>query len=382
MSLGSTVALALERIVEPVEGMQRAIAGGWLAALGPVGRPVRLAHDAVARVVYGSIRLGAAAVGVGLDTVGAVETRTAESVQALVNGLWGDALGRHEDRLGMSMSLRDGRGAPVAVGSELAAAFPAATGQLVVLVHGLIKTERCWHDRNGEQGLIGSLEDHPSLTPIAIRYNTGIRVAANGARLASLLDEVHSGWLVPVQSIALVGHSMGGLVVDSACTAARQAGYGWIDDVSDVVTIGSPHRGAPLEKLVNVVAQGLRVAPQTRPLADFLNTRSAGIKDLRIGVIAEDDPKRTKSDDERAIADDTAMRPDIRYHFVAGVITSDPTHPLGAVVGDLMVRPASGTASPQLDPTNVVVLGGVHHFGLLHDPTMIDRVMGWLSSAT
>ena len=66
---------------------------------------------------------------------------------------------------------------------------------------------------------------------------------------------------------------------------------------------------------------------------------------------------------------------------MAGVITADPAHPFGAVVGDLMVRPASGTRVAGLDPANVAVLGGVHHFDLLHEPAVVDRVMGWLEPA-
>jgi|GEM_PF-7040078 len=85
MGLGSAVALATERIVTPVEGMHRAIARPWLAALGPLGRPVQAAHNAVSRMVYGSIRLGAAAVGVGLDASESVDSELAPAALAFVN---------------------------------------------------------------------------------------------------------------------------------------------------------------------------------------------------------------------------------------------------------------------------------------------------------
>jgi triacylglycerol esterase/lipase EstA (alpha/beta hydrolase family) len=163
---------------------------------------------------------------------------------------------------------------------------------------------------------------------------------------------------------------MGGLVIRSACAAAVRSGHGWIESVSDVVTIASPHRGAPLEKFVNVAAWGLSVAPQTRPLADFLDTRSQGIKDLRAGNIG------STLAEERS---ETAGPSRVRHHFMAGVITSNPTHPVGGVVGDLMVRPASSTRASAIVPTNVVVLGGVSHFDLLHDPAVIDHVMDWLA---
>jgi pimeloyl-ACP methyl ester carboxylesterase len=364
------VTLAAERIIKPVEGMHRAIAAPWFAALGAIGEPLRVAHDVTSRVVYGSIRIGAEAVGAALNARVPSDSSSADPARAFVNGLWGDALGRHALRLGTSMSIRDSQGAPLPVGSELAAAFPTATSRLVVLVHGLIKTERCWYGTDTRPGLIRSIESHPDLTPVTIRYNTGLAVAGNGARLASLLEEVHAGWPLPVRSIALVGHSMGGLVIRSAYAAALDAGHGWIDDVADLVSIGAPHRGAPLEKFVNAAAWGLSVAPQTRPLADFLDARSQGIKDLRAGSIG---------DTPDAHLSDAAQLPYVQHHFVAGVVTSNPTHPVGAVVGDLMVRPASSTRAPTLEPTNVAVLGGVNHFDLLHEPAVIDQVMGWLS---
>lgn len=372
MSVGGIFTLAAERIIKPVEGMHWAIAAPWFRALGSFGKPIRVAHDVVSRVVYGSIRIGAGVVGLGLDTRRAPDSSSVDPAQAFINGLWGDALGRHEPRLGTSMGIRDPLGASIQPGPELTEAFPTATDRLVVLVHGLTKTERCWNDTDARPGLIRSVEEHPALTPVAIRYNTGRAVAANGTQLASLLEEVHADWPQPVQSIALVGHSMGGLVIRGACAAALNAGHRWIGDVSDVITIGSPHGGAPLEKFVNAAAWGLNVAPQTRPLADFLNTRSQGIKDLRAGSFAH------ASEEELMEAD----QPDhVRHHFIAGVITSNPTHPIGGMVGDLMVRPASSTRAPRLEPTTVVVLGGVSHFDLLHEPAVIDQVMEWLAPA-
>lgn len=379
MSLGSVIALATDRLVEPVEAMHRAITGRWFAAFGASTGPVRTIHDALAGTVYGSVRIGGAAVGLSLDHARA-DGGTADAAHAFVNGLWGDALGRHEDRLGISMGIRDRHGVPVTIGPELGTVFPAATGRLVVLVHGLTKTETCWSGTEKQRGLIERLHEHPALTPISIRYNTGLRISDNGIELSALLEELRTKWPVPVQSIALVGHSMGGLVIRSACVEARAAGHAWIDDLDDVVALASPHRGAPLEKFVNVAAWALGVAPETRPLADFLNSRSVGIKDLRFGAIVEEDWWGT---DQDALLCDTvgdhSLPPSVNHHFLAGVITADPAHPVGVLTGDLMVRTASGTGEQRLEPTNVAVLGGVSHFDLLHDPRVIGSVMAWIT---
>ncbi len=216
------------------------------------------------------------------------------------------------------------------------------------LVHGLVATERCWHGNEVSQGLLAALEDHPTFTPPTVRSTTGLPVATNGAALAALLDQIEDAWPVPIESIALVGHSMGGFVVRKACAAAATAGHRWIDATTDLITIGSPHRGAPVEKLAGAAAWGVGVAPQSRPLAEFLDRRSRGIKDLGWGDAGSD------------VAD-----LDIRHHFIGGVVTADPAHPVGAVVGDLMVRPASSTPASSLDAADVAILGAVHHFDLL-----------------
>ncbi|MEN8233592.1 MAG: alpha/beta hydrolase [Actinomycetota bacterium] len=378
--IGSALAIAAERIAAPVEGMHRVITGRWFGPLGAVGAPVRKAHDAISGAAYGLVRLGGSAVGIGLDRGITVEQGRADSVQAFVNGLWGDALGRHRDRVEIQMAIRDSGGAPVIVGPELAAAFPSVTGRLVVLVHGLVETERCWHGTETEPGLAQALEAHAALTPVSIRYNSGLRVSDNGSRLASLLEEVHSEWPVPVESIALVGHSMGGLIARSACEAGRTAGHRWIEDVGDIVTVGAPHQGSPLEKLANASAWGLGVAPETRPLSDFVNGRSVGIKDLRFGAIVEDDWSGVDPDALlRDTVGDHPLPSGIDHHFVAGVVTSDPSHPVGVAVGDLVVRAGSGSGGPHLEPRNLVVVGGKNHFDLLHDPDVVDSVLGWLA---
>jgi len=361
MSVGSAISLATDRLTAPVEGMHRAISARWFAALGPVGAPVRVVHDAVSTIVYQSIRFGASAVGAFVDARAGLATQTAHSAQAIVNGIWGDTLGRHEERLGISLSIRDPHGHAVASDGGLAAAFPAATGRLVVLVHGLFETEQCWEDPAAGGGLGRAIDEHDELTKVAVRYNSGLPVSESGYQLAGLLESLTHGWPVPLESIALVGHSMGGLVVRAAVAAADRDGLGWLQRLDDLITVAAPHQGAPMEKLVNATSWALGIAPETRPLADFLEGRSGGIKDLRYGVEAE-------------------LTPGVRHHFLAGVVTSDPEHLIGAALGDLVVTTASASDAGGEKPTTVVALGGSNHFAFLDDPRVIGQVMKWLES--
>lgn len=379
LSLGNTVALTTERLVAPVQGMHRAIAGRWFGVVGAPATPVRVVHDAIADVAYGAVRLGGTAVGAGLDYRVRLSPAASDKLQSVVNGLWGDGLAHRDHKLGIVMTTRDRTGSAIPI--ELAPTWTrsAVTGRIVILVHGLMDTERCWQGSPDHPGLTEVLEQHRALTPLAVRYNTGLRISHNGKELAALLDRLHTAWPVPVESIALVGHSMGGLVIRSACATAASAGHAWLDDVSDVVALGSPHRGAPLEKLVNIVSWGLGATQETRPLARFLNGRSVGIKDLRFGAVADDD---WEGRDPDALLIDTVgdhrLPAGIQHHFVAGVVTADPSHPVGVAMGDLLVRTPSGAGGRNLEPTNVVVVGRTRHGDLRNDPVVIDQVIDWL----
>jgi len=376
MTVGNSIALAIRRIVAPVQGMHRAISDRWFSAAGPSARPVRRVHDGVSDAVYGSIRVGGVVVGTVVEARTGKHSAAADSAQSVVNGLWGDSLGPGASGLGIEMAIRDGFGDIVPVNREVGDAFCGASGHLVVLVHGLIESERCWAGTDSAPGLFESLDDHPDLTPVMIRYNSGLRISENGARLAALLEDVHSFWPVQVESISLVGHSAGGLVIRGACAVASEAGSPWLGDVHRVVTIGTPHRGAPLEKFVNATAWALGAARETRPLADFLNRRSVGIKDLRFGAITEDDWLGSDPDALlRNTVGDHPLPPGIDHHFVAGVIIGDPKHPFGASIGDLVVRSSSATARNHLAPTSTAVFGRTSHATLQRDPAVVKHVM-------
>ncbi|MBT8200211.1 MAG: alpha/beta fold hydrolase [Acidimicrobiia bacterium] len=365
MSISATIGLATERLLKPIEGMHRAISSRWFDALEPVARPVRLIHDGITRVVYGSIRLGGSAAGHGLAGQFSQPSHTVDEMRAVANGLWGDDLGRHEVGLAIPMTLRD-----VITGIPHHPGVRSSGEHLVVLVHGLFETERIWHATETRPGLIEYLEEVPGLTTVSIRYNTGLPIAANGSRLASLITDLASARTVPPQSITLVGHSMGGLVVRNACTIARRESRDWMNANVDVITIGAPHRGSPIEKLVNTLTWGLGFARETRPLADFLKTRSAGVKAMRFG---EYDPGPADPDALFPRGTAPPLPEGVNHYFIAGSVTKDPSHPIGKLLGDLVVRSASANAG-DLNPTMGMTIGGLKHVELVHDAHVISHI--------
>ena len=193
------------------------------------------------------------------------------------------------------------------------------TPHVVVFLHGLGETEHAWGSPN-----YGDLLD--DVTPVFIRFNTGRHISENGAALAALLDELVRDWPVEVERITLIGHSMGGLVARSAC----HHGGAWTRHVRHVISLGTPHTGAPLEQAVHAMSAALHLAPETRPFARFLRRRSAGIRDLRRGSLVDADWRDQDPDALRAEACTEVPLLDGATHcFVSATITRDERHPVG-----------------------------------------------------
>jgi pimeloyl-ACP methyl ester carboxylesterase len=342
-------------------------------AFGAAGSGVaRVLHDAISGGVYaglgGSSRLvGRAAGGLvsGRDRALSVTPRGAMML-AVLNGLRGDALEREASDLAEPMAFR--------VDGEAVAPGDLAVGRrVVVFLHGLFETEYAW----GRESYGARLERHLGIAPLYVRYNTGRHISENGRSLAELLDELD------VEEIALVGHSMGGLVARAACAC----GGDWTSKVRHTVSLGTPHLGAPLESAVHYTSAVLGVAPETRPFAGFLRRRSAGIRDLRSGSLVDEDWRDRDPEALRAAAcAEVPLLEGAAHHFVAATITRDASHPLGRLVGDwLVLHPsACGTGKSRVigfRGEDGVHLGGTHHLALLNHPAVYEQLCEWLARA-
>lgn len=344
-------------------------------AVGPAGRPVKLVHDAVSEAVYGGLghvmRLGGRGVEAAIGRRQAQvlsDTPRGAAMLAIVNGLIGDTLEAEQNPLQQPMAIRVGG---VAVGPE---AFPHATPRMAVFLHGLMETEFSW----GRAPNYGSrLAEEAGWTPVYVRFNTGLRISQNGRCLSDLLEETVAGWPVDVREIALVGHSMGGLVARSATHQAKAAGSGWVERVSHVVSLGTPHRGAPLEEIVHLGSAAFDVLPETRPVSRFLRRRSGGIRDLRRGSLVDDDWKDRDPDALRAAAcQEIPLLENAKHCFVSASVTRSPANPLGRLIGDMLVL---GSSAAPWREEQAFHLGGVGHFALLNHPEVYDRLRDWLA---
>jgi pimeloyl-ACP methyl ester carboxylesterase len=392
-AVGELAGQALSGTGALVRDVHAAIAQRAFEATGPNSATARAIHDGVSAAVYGGVRAALGALPRGAGTALALRapadaTSLADSPRgalalAVLNGYAGDALAARDSELALRMALRH-RGADV---DPEAPAVPDAATRLAIFVHGLGETDAAWRLRASAErpGYGALLQRELGHTPLELRYNTGRHISDNGRALAALLEQLHRGWPVPIDAIALIGHSMGGLVARSACHYGRVEGHRWTQAVRHVVCLGSPHLGAPLEKGINALGWALANIPETRPLARVVNQRSAGIKDLRFGACIEED--WCDCDPDELLTDrchDVPFLPGATFYFIAATISRGEGDPLGTVVGDLLVRvpSASGAGRGRRIPFGVEDgrrLDGLTHFDLLNHPAVYEQIRAWLA---
>lgn len=357
-----------------IRDTHRAVAHRVFEFVGPASLPIQVVHDGIVGLVYGTVatagRQGLRAASVAARAALPPGTEPLQAgpggrrAVALLNGAAGDLLHERRSPLEVRMTLRvDGQPVP-AEPRALAVAYPDATHRIAVFVPGLGQTEAAWW-RGVRVPLYGErLRSELGITPLYVRYNTGRSVAENGAELANLLAKVVQAWPVTVHEVTLVGHALGALVCRSAAEAAIE--QPWVERLRHVITLGAPHRGTPLERLLRTAGGALNRLPETRPAGRTLELRSAGIKDSGRGS-------------------QTPFLPHVRYLFVSGSISTDPERGLGRLLGDLVVSRDSAWAHPggrarvQFPVDSYRHIGGVSHFGLTSHPIVGEQLVQWLS---
>ena len=94
---------------------------------------------------------------------------------------------------------------------------------------------------------------------------------------------------MPLERITVIGHSMGGLLARSAIAHGNTLGKRWPALLQDLVFLGTPQHGAPLERAGHGADALLASNPFTAPFARLGKIRSAGITDLRHGHVQDAD---------------------------------------------------------------------------------------------
>ena len=247
---------------------------------------------------------------------------------------------------------------------SLRAAFSPPAPRVTVLVHGLMATELAFAYREP-----GPLRDYGTelaaqgWTALRIRYNTGLSLEKSANDLASLLEQALDNWPDKMEQLALIGHSLGGLVLRQACAVAVERGLKWPRLVRHLACLATPHHGAPLERGGRWLTETLQSLPD--PVAQLVgqmgDLRSAGIQQL--GAASTD-----------------FWLPHARHLLVASSLAG--TSPLAPVVGDGMVSLESALAQapghPPVPHVDRHVVQGLHHATLAFSPEVGQLLCQWL----
>ncbi len=341
------------------------------------------AHDGISTVVYRGISAGLRGSAKGLRAVartgvapGIEDSPRGRFVVAAVNGLIGDRLREQGSNLVFDLGVRvAGRDVDLTA-PGVAAAFPDAGERVVVFVHGLSENEAYWNRaarpprETPERRSYGDRLLAEGWTPVYVRVNTGFPIAENGVAMAAVLDRLVRAWPVEVRRLALVGHSMGGLILRAACAVTTDTDSPWTERVTDVVTLGAPHLGAPLERVVDKGVRWLGVLPEAAPFGRILEYRSVGILDLRHGL-----------------AQDVQNLPNARYRLVAATLTRSPHSLTAGTLGDYLVPYDSALGrrrgGEEMFPgAETLHVPGADHFDLLNHDDIYAALVTWLRDRT
>jgi pimeloyl-ACP methyl ester carboxylesterase len=378
---------ATKGVTDVVEAMHRTIASGPDILGRPLEGPVRV----LTGLVYGGVRGVTKLVGGSIDLAleqlapllgSSVPGPEREAVLAVLNGVLGDYLKETKNPLAIPMQLRREGQALEIERQALMSAIPEASGKLLVLIHGSSMNDRQWSRHGHDYG--AALAKDLGYTPLYLHYNSGLHVSTNGRELAALLERLVLAWPVSIEELAIVGHSMGGLVARSACHYGEVAGHGWRPRLRTFVCMGTPHHGAPLERGGNWIDVLLGVSRYSSPLASLGKIRSAGVTDLRFGSVLDEDWEGRDRFEKTADARKPLELPvGVECFAIAGTtapkarakLPGDGLVPVDSALGR-HERPEMTLGFPE---AHQWIAFGVAHLDLLGRPEVYEQLRGWLA---
>jgi len=313
---------------------------------------------------------------------------------AALNGVMGDRLQASANPLALPMTLRIQElsaqsSKALQVDLPLNLQVPDARPKLLLVIHGLCMNDLQWTTQHGSASInhASALAQARGYTPVYLRYNTGLHVSQNGHALALQLEQLVQNWPVPLSELSVLVHSMGGLVTRSALHYACLDGLQWPTRLRNIVFLGTPHHGAPLERAGNWVDVILGSTPYSRPFAKLGQLRSAGVTDLRYGHVLDVDWQghdrfRRKPDSRQALP----LPQQVACFTVAATLAGQRSKLADRLVGDGLV-PLHSALGDHDDPARQLLFAPehqrivyrTHHMQLLGNPAVTQQLLDWLA---
>jgi hypothetical protein len=381
-------------VTDLVEQMHRTI----VDLAPPLGRPRAGRTRGLTGLVYGGVRgitrLSSRVADTALAAIGVLAPATTaappapssvrrEAARAVLNGIWGDHLAATGNPLAIEMALRVHGHPLLPDAASLRHALPAPTGRVALLIHGLCMNDLQWARQGHHHGEM--LAREAGWTVLTLHYNSGLHVSDNGRRLSALLDELVAHWPVPLSELALVGHSMGGLVARAACHSGADAP--WRRRLTRLVCLGTPHHGTRLERGGHWLGRALEWSPYAAPFARPGKARSAGITDLRWGNVQEADHRgRHRHHQDRDDRVPTPLPTGVRVGFLAATTAEQPRGVRHALLGDGLVTLASAwgehrdpALALRLPASRKALITAASHWDLLSHPQAAATLLRWMA---
>ena len=389
--LAQLLTLALPAAVEITEAVHQAV----LSGMGIKGRDEGKTSG-ITGLVYKGVHGAANTLGSGINGLltrlpptpplhHIPETPKRAALIATLNGVMGDALVESHNALATPMTLRY-QGEPLdwqAMPTDL-----PREGRVLLMVHGLCMNDLQWQTlyqgepvNHGEQ-----LANALGYQPFYVRYNSGLPIAQNGQALALLLEQLLTHWPGDLKEITIMGYSMGGLVARSTCHHAGVAGLTWPAHLANLIFLGTPHHGAPLEHAGHWLEQLLPASAYTEPFVRLTRLRSTGIKDLRHGKVIETlappDPAVPMRDPREPLP----LPCGVNCYAIAATTAAKRSLLADRLIGDGLVplRSALGQHSEvrhQLAfiPAHTLIVYRTSHMALLGSPQVGQQLLRWLT---